>query len=80
VHCVSELHVPANLLIGKELDCRIGHNPDTVGAIALKHPFYALPLIHVLASLDAHLASNTIHKTTCMRCTCLILCRVGRMH
>lgn len=54
----NELHVPANLLIGKELDCRIGHNSDTVGAVALKHPFYALPLIHVLASLDAHLASK----------------------
>ncbi len=47
------LCLPANLLIGKKLDCRVWHNPDAVGAIALKHPFDALPLIHVFAALCA---------------------------
>ena len=53
---VDELRAPADLLIGKKFDSRVWHNSDTVGAVALKHPFDALPLVHVLAALrsDRH--------------------------
>ena len=44
--------LPADLLVRKELDSRIGHNPDTVGAIALKHSSDALFVVHVFASLQ----------------------------
>ena len=44
--------VPADLFIGKELDRRIGHNPDAVGAIPLEHACDALFAIHVFATLQ----------------------------
>ena len=43
---------PADLFIRKELDSRVGDNPDTVGAIALEHALDALPLVHVLTPLS----------------------------
>lgn len=49
----DEVHAPADLLIGKKFDSRVWHNSDTVGAVALKHPFDALPLVHVLAALQS---------------------------
>ena len=50
--CLWHVCLPADLLISKELDSRIGHNPDTVGAIALEHSSDALFVVHVFASLQ----------------------------
>lgn len=68
--------LPADLFIGKKLDCRIGNNPYTVGAVALEHALDALFVIHMFATLQVAAApvsycnssaSSTLYKWNCIQ-------------
>lgn len=59
-YCSVCIFSPCDLLIRHELHCLIGDDPDTVGAIALKHTPHAFLLIHIFAPLSKTFASAGI--------------------